>query len=160
MLACIVEAEFRTPVVDDEYYVVSEIKLTPKRMNEAALFEVAVSVRTGIRKLIRISLTDQIAGNQPTEPSAGRHDVAPQIGRGRITVRKDNRIAFALVDIGHSLTIDGHKLLLGEGPVAQVPRYDPLKRRKQSFPCNRFICETPRPLRWAAARGPQSCDQP
>ena len=41
-------------------------------------------------------------------------------------MRKDNGIAFALVDIGHSLTIDGHKLLLGEGRVAQVHRYDPL----------------------------------
>jgi hypothetical protein len=134
--------------VDHEYYVATEIKLIPKRMNEAALFEVAVSVRTGIRNLIRISLTDQIAGNQPTEPSAGRHDVAPEIGRGRITVRKDNGIAFALVDIGHSLTIDGHKLLLGEGRVAQVHRYDPPadwnnERCKQSLPCNRFICETP-----------------
>src|ERR1700678_3169241 len=123
MLACIVEAECRTPIVDDEYYVVTEIKLIPKRMDEAALFEVAVSVRIGFGGLIRISLTDQIAGNQPTEPSAGRHDVAPEIRRGRITVRKDNGVAFALIDIGHALTVDGHELLLGEGRVTQVHRY-------------------------------------
>ena len=53
-----------------------------------------IASRPAVRQLIRVSHADQINGNAPSKVGQSRHDVAPQIGTGRIAVLEDQRAAF------------------------------------------------------------------
>ena len=95
--------------------LVAQANLAPQRKEIAALFGVGVTLRTGVLELIRIAHTNQIAGDQPTHSFAIRHDVAPKVRRGRVTVLENNCIAAAVLDIGHPLAFDGGECLLSIG---------------------------------------------
>ena len=106
MLVGPVEAQHRTPVLQYQCHVVAEIQGVPQREQVVALFGVVVAAWTRRVQLVRSAHPDQIAGHQPAQPLQVWHHVAPQIRRRRVAVRKDDRVALALVDVGHPLAVD------------------------------------------------------
>src|SRR5215470_1211280 len=55
---------------------------------------------------------DQIAGDQPTQPFAVRHDVAPEVRGSWIAVLENDCITAAVLDVGHPVAVDGGECLL------------------------------------------------
>jgi hypothetical protein len=102
--------------VDDEHDVVAEGEFVPEGEEEVALFGVGVAVRAGGVQLVGVAHPDQVAGDQATQASAGRHHVTPEVGRRRVAVLEDDRGALALVDVGHPVALNLGELLLGERP--------------------------------------------
>src|SRR3546814_15768894 len=67
-----------------------------------------IGITLGPRRieLVRIAHADQVTGYQPSQPGAMRHDIAPQIGRRRIAVLEEDRIAGSFIEIGHAPALD------------------------------------------------------
>src|SRR3546814_5778088 len=76
-------------------------------------------------ELVRIAHADQVTGDQPSQPGAMRHDIAPQIGRRRIAVLEEDRIAGPFIDIGHAPALDLNEFLLAKWLCAEAHRYSP-----------------------------------
>ena len=109
-----VEAERRAPVVEHEDDAVAEGQRIPQCVQVLALFGEGVALRTRRFELGGVAHADQVAGDQAPEAAAVRHHVAPQIGRGRVAVLEDDRVALALIQIGHAPALHGEELLLRE----------------------------------------------
>src|SRR3546814_1330197 len=69
--------------------------------------------------------SSDLTGDQPSQPGAMRHDIAPQIGRRRIAVLEEDRIAGPLIDIGHAPALDLNEFLLAKWLCAEAHRYSP-----------------------------------
>src|SRR3546814_6154542 len=67
-----------------------------------------IGITLGPRRieLVRIAHADQVTGDQPSKPGAMRHDIAPQIGRRRIAVLEEDRIAGSFIENGHAPALD------------------------------------------------------
>src|SRR3546814_5082614 len=86
-----------------------------------------IGITLGPRRieLVRIAHADQVTGDQPSQPGAMRHDIAPQIGRRRIAVLEEDRIAGPFIDIGHAPALDLNEFLLAKWLCAEAHRYSP-----------------------------------
>src|SRR5438067_3302990 len=83
-----------------------------KAPQEIAMRRKAVGEGAGIVELVAIAHADQVRRDAMPEPRHLRHDIAPEIGRGRVAVQEQkHRLALAQFDIGHSLTPDRGKAL-------------------------------------------------
>ena len=72
----------------------------------------AVSVGAGVCELVGIAHPDEIWREATAEAGDLRHHIAPQVRRGRIAVQEKKRwLAFANLDIGHSLVADHGEFL-------------------------------------------------
>jgi hypothetical protein len=72
----------------------------------------AVGVRAWIFELIGIAHADQVGRQAAAASGDLRHDIAPQIGRGRVAVQEQvHRFADAKLAIGHTLATDAGELL-------------------------------------------------
>ena len=73
---------------------------------------IAVSFGAGICELVGLTHPYEIKRDAAAEAGNFRHHIAPQIRRGRIAVQeKKRRLAFAKLDIGHSLVADHGEFL-------------------------------------------------
>ena len=70
------------------------------------MFHVSVAVGTRVIEFVGIAHADQIDGDAASMVRQFRHNVAPQVGRRRVAVLKDNRVTFTHLDVGHTLAID------------------------------------------------------
>ena len=71
-----------------------------------------VSIGAGVLEFVGSTHPNQIRGDTAARLGNFRHDVAPQVRRGRVAVQKEkNRRAVAELDIGHALAVDGEELL-------------------------------------------------
>src|SRR3546814_5548515 len=97
----------------------------PRRVEIVTM--VSISITFGPRRieLVRMAHADQVTGDQPSQPGAMRHDIAPQIGRRRIAVLEEDRIAGPFIDIGHAPALDLNELLLAKWLCAEAHRYSP-----------------------------------
>jgi len=68
----------------------------------AAMGRESIGIRTGIGQFGGIAHADQIRRDQPAVSFQLGNDVAPQIGRGRVAVQKQDRPARAAFVIGHA----------------------------------------------------------
>ena len=107
-----VETERGPPVVDHEDDVRRNANRLQQTVEVVPVFHEPVAVRPTLRQLRGIAHPDQVRRHQPALPLQVRHHVAPQVRRGRIAVQKDDRIALAMVDIGHLETVDLDPFLL------------------------------------------------
>src|SRR5271156_1230753 len=114
MLIRPIETECRAPIVDDEDDFVAESELFPQSEKKAPMFRIGVTVGSGIRQLGRVAHPDEVTGDEAAETTAGRHHIAPEIGRGRVAMLEDDRGAFALINIGHAMAVNLEELLFGE----------------------------------------------
>ena len=90
-----------------QHDAVAERELVPQREQIVALLGVGVAAGPGVLELVGIPHADQVAGDQAAEAGAMRHHIAPEIGRGRVAVLEHDRVAAAVLDIGHALAFDG-----------------------------------------------------
>jgi hypothetical protein len=101
MLPGIVQAEARSPVVNDEGDVLELERLDEPLDVAVVIGEYVIDVR-----LIGLAETDVVRRDDPALIFDVGHDVAPQIGRCRLAVQEENGIAFTLVDVVHSRTVN------------------------------------------------------
>ena len=95
-----VEAERRAPVVYDEADAVE-----PERLEETV--DVARVIDEAITDIgfVGAAHADQIGRDAAADAAHVRDYVAPQVGRRWIAVQKHDRIAAALVDVGHACAV-------------------------------------------------------
>src|SRR3546814_1880918 len=79
-----VEAEDGPPVMHDQNNPVPEIERLPQRVEIVTMLGIGITLGPRRIELVRIAHADQVTGDQPSQPGAMRHDIAPQIGRRRI----------------------------------------------------------------------------
>src|SRR3546814_1370897 len=79
-----------------------EIERLPQRVEIVTMLGIGITLGPRRIELVRIAHADQVTGDQPSQPGAMRHDIAPQIGRRRIAVLEEDRIAGPFIDIGHA----------------------------------------------------------
>src|SRR3546814_18200768 len=86
-----------------------------------------IGITLGRRRveLVRMAHADQVTGDQPDQPGAMAQDIAPQIGRSRIAVLEEDRIAGPFIDIGHAPALDLNEFLLVKWLCAEAHRYSP-----------------------------------
>src|SRR3546814_12681614 len=78
-----VEAEDGPPVMHDQNNPVPEIERLPQRVEIVTMLGIGITLGPRRIELVRIAHADQVTGDQPSQPGAMRHDIAPQIGRRR-----------------------------------------------------------------------------
>src|SRR3546814_3622158 len=78
------------------------IERLPQRVEIVTMLGIGITLGPRRIELVRIAHADQVTGDQPSQPGAMRHDIAPQIGRRRIAVLEEDRIAGPFIDIGHA----------------------------------------------------------
>src|SRR3546814_12726680 len=88
-----------------------------------------IGITLGPRRieLVRIAHADQVTGDQPSQPGEMRHDIAPQIGRRRIAVLEEDRIAGHIIDISHAPALDLYEFILAKWTCADADRYSLLE---------------------------------
>jgi hypothetical protein len=91
-----VEAESGAPVVDDE----GDPPQT-ERGDETGEVAGVIVEAIGDVGLVGVAHADQVDGDAATEVAHVREDVPPQIGGGGVAVKEEDRVALALVDVGH-----------------------------------------------------------
>lgn len=74
----------------------------------------SVAVGANVIELVGVAHTDEIRGDDTALALQMRHDVSPYERRGGISMKEDNGITLADLDIGHALAADGLELLLEE----------------------------------------------
>jgi hypothetical protein len=79
------------------------------------MLDKAIPLRPWILELVAIAHADQIRGQATALALHMRHDIAPEIGRGRVAVQEDDRAPLAQLDIGHPLALDLDELLFRLG---------------------------------------------
>ena len=79
-----------------------------------AVFDVTIPVGARVIELVGVAHADQVHRNTPPEVGERRHDVAPQIRRGRVAVLEYDRRAPAGFDISHPATVN-FEILFGQG---------------------------------------------
>ena len=107
-----VEADAGTPVVKDEGDVFLDAKGFEKSKSVFAIFGEGVAIGGSVRDLLRVTHTNHVDGDEATTAFEMRHDIAPEIGRGRVAVKKDDGVAGAFFDISHLATEDGFEFFL------------------------------------------------
>ena len=65
------------------------------------MFHKAVPLRAAVVQLVRIPHADEVRHDAAAQPGEVRSDAAPQVGRGRVAVQQDNRVAFSGLHVGH-----------------------------------------------------------
>ena len=81
----------------------------------------AVAVRSARLELGRVPHADQIGRDAAAKLLQVRDDVAPEVGRGRVSVQEDDGVPPAHLDIGH-LVVEHLRVFLG---VASIGRDHP-----------------------------------
>src|SRR3546814_15061238 len=81
----------RSPVMHDQNNPVPEIERLPQRVEIVTMLGIGITLGPRRIELVRIAHADQVTGDQPSQPGAMRHDIAPQIGRRRIAVLEEDR---------------------------------------------------------------------
>ena len=99
-----VEAQRRTPVMHHQHQRRISAREAQKLVQVVAMLDKSVAIRAGRDKLFGIAHADQVRRNAGRDVEYVGNDVTPQVGRGRITVQKDNRTTAAAAVIGHALT--------------------------------------------------------
>ena len=83
-----------------------------KSPQKVAMCRKAVSIGAGMLEFVGNAHPNQIRRDTAARLGNFRHDVAPQVRRGRVAVQKEkNRRAVTELDIGHALAVDGEELL-------------------------------------------------
>jgi hypothetical protein len=103
-----VEAERRTPIVDNENdRAVLADRSVDKAPQEFPMGSKAISLGAGRIELVGIAHADQIRRQTPAEPRYLRHDVTPEIGRGRVAVHEQkHRLTRSQIHVCQALTVD------------------------------------------------------
>src|SRR3546814_4042269 len=104
---------------------VPEFERLPQRVEIVTMLGIGITRGPRRIELVRIAHADQVTGDQPSQPGAMRHDIAPQIGRRRIAVLEEDRIAGPFIDIGHAPALDLNEFLLAKWLCAEAHRYSP-----------------------------------
>ena len=105
----------------DQNHLVAQIERIPECEQVFALLAIVVAIRTRGVQLVRGAHADHVGGDQTPQPLDVRHDVAPQVRRGGVTVREDDRVAFPLVDVRHTAALD---LAMCSVPYGSAPATD------------------------------------
>ena len=111
MRMCPMETQTGTPVMDDQCDVVGDAQLFKQSKQIFAVFDEGIAVRARVIELVTIAHANQVWRDQASLACKVGHHIAPQIGRHRVAMQEDNRIAGPFFDIGHLLTMDGGKFL-------------------------------------------------
>src|SRR3546814_10574233 len=109
----------------DQDYPGPGIEALPQRVEIVAMLGIGITLVTRRIELVRIAHADQVTGDQPSHPGAMRHDIVPQIGRRRIAVLEEDRIAGPFIDIDHAPALDLNEFLLAKWLCAEAHRYSP-----------------------------------
>ena len=111
MLAGPVKAQGRAPIVNDQRNVIGDAELFPRGEQVVAVFDVPVAVRARVVELVGVAHANQVHRDTAAVFGQCRHDVAPQVRRGWVTVLQDDWIAFTHLDKGHAFAIYADELL-------------------------------------------------
>ena len=98
-----VEAEGRAPVVHDPDDVRRDAEGGEGAVEVLAVLDESVPSRPGVVELLGVAHADEVEGDAARQRCHARHDVAPEIGRGRVAVQEDDGVAPARLDVGHAL---------------------------------------------------------
>ncbi len=101
----VVEPEPRAVVVQYERHV-AQAQFLDERVEVAGVLEPPVFDP----RLVRAPVTDQIGGDAAAERREMRNDVAPDVGRGRITVQQEDRVPRTRLDIVHARSEHLHEV--------------------------------------------------
>ena len=82
--------------------------------------------------LVRVAHPDQVGGDAPAEVLHVRDDVAPEVGRRRVAVQEEDRVALADVDVGHLGVLHAAGASAGTGRRARRRR--PCRRSSHAVP--------------------------
>jgi len=96
-----VEAEGRTPVVEDKGDPLAHIERLEQAVEEAPVLDETVRAGAALRQLLRITHADQVGRDTAPERLQVWQNVAPEVGRGGITVQQHDGIPLANVHVGH-----------------------------------------------------------
>ena len=102
-----VKAERGAPVVDHEREVVAEVHALDPGVEPGRVVDEPVRARW---RGARLPHADQVRRQATRDLGAVRDDVPPQVRGRRVSVQEDDRIARALVDVGHRRLADGQAL--------------------------------------------------
>ncbi len=86
-----VEAQGRSPVVDDEHDVLAQIEGLEQAVEILPMMDEAVGAGADFVELVGVALADQIRGDAAAPTGQVGDDVAPQVGRGRVAVEEHDR---------------------------------------------------------------------
>ena len=95
-----------------EHDVAVEVQSDEEGVQIAAMFQKRVAVRPASLELLGVAHPDQVRRYAPGLSLDVGNDVAPQVGRGRVAVQEDDRVAAPDVDVRHSLAKYVDRLLL------------------------------------------------
>ncbi len=96
-----VKTEGRAPIVHDQHHILCHPQVIQQGIEIGAVFNETIGLRATLRQFVRVAHTDQIRCDTPPQPLEMRHDIAPEIGRRRVAMQKENGVATALIDVSH-----------------------------------------------------------
>jgi hypothetical protein len=89
------------------------------------MFDEGIGARPTVRNLGRITHADEIGSDAAPELLHVRNDVAPEIGRSRITVQQHDRITLADIHVSHAESVNVDVLFLERERGAYQGGYPP-----------------------------------
>src|SRR5258706_15620359 len=110
-----VEAEGRSPVVDDEGDPFMHTECREQGVEVAAVLNKGVRAGAAGRELVGVAHADEVGRDTVPELLEVRDHIAPEIRRRGVAVEEDDRITLAHIDIGHRVPQDLNPLLLVAG---------------------------------------------
>jgi hypothetical protein len=96
----------------DEGDLARDAQRGEERFEIAPVLDQGVRIRSAAGQLLGVAHADQVGRDAPAARLEVRHDVAPQIGRGRVAVQEDDRVAPPGLDVGHRPVQHGAEPLL------------------------------------------------
>src|SRR6516162_4928832 len=106
-----VEAEGRTPVMDDERDTLAHIQGLEQGIEVAAVLDEAIRAGATVRQLVGVAHADQVGSDAATSWLQVRQHVAPEIRRGGIAVQQYDGVALARLYVRHFAAEDPPPLL-------------------------------------------------
>ena len=107
VLAGVVEANDRTPIMFNEDYIL-QIQLFYELAYELVMRLVGIVQL----RLSRFSETNIVHGHNPSNRLNIRHHITPEITRSRITMKEQKDLPLSLIDVMHLLRVDFNKFAL------------------------------------------------
>src|SRR5215469_12778997 len=107
-----VEAEGRTPVMDNEGDPLVYIQVLEQGVEVATVFDEAIRSGAAVRQLVGVAHADQVRGDAAASSLQVRQHVAPKVRRGGVTVQQHDGVAITHLHIRHLAVEDRRRSFL------------------------------------------------
>jgi hypothetical protein len=97
--------------VHHEHDAVADAERREQRIEILPVLDESIASRPAAVELLGVAHADQVGRDAPAAGGEVRDHVPPEVGRRRVAVQEDDRVALADLDVGHAPAADADALL-------------------------------------------------